>query len=34
MIAFKYIIMAILVFAQLMLLAIPIYLIYKMMEDD
>jgi hypothetical protein len=34
MIVFKYILMAILVFALIMLLAIPIFLVYKMIEDD
>ena len=34
MIVFKYILMAILVLTLLMMLAIPIFLIYKMMEDD
>ena len=34
MILFKYILMAIMVFAFLMLLAIPIFLVYKMLEND
>ena len=34
MIVFKYILMAILVLGILMMLAIPIFLVCKMMEDD
>ena len=34
MILFKYIIMAIMVFALLMLIAIPMFLVYKMLEND
>ena len=34
MIVFKYILMAILVLGILTMLAIPIFLVYKMMEDD
>ena len=34
MIVFKYILMAILVFALLMLLAIPTFLIYKLLKDE
>ena len=34
MIVFKYIMMAILVLTLLMMLAIPIFLVYKMIEDD